>query len=254
MSDTVEQLADDYQEHRLRAMPTWAHMIGEYAHADRFEEIGREAEDRLVEEVLEFARRAEALSEDGLDEQQRITRAMVAWDATQPGGDPVLADGRVRRRPGLRGAGQPGCPDPEAGPSRRRRRRGDGRQAARHRVLLLRPRRPARRRGGGRAYARCVRRRRDGRAARRLARQPGRRRPAAPHGRDPGRGRCGRVAGPARRRSSRARSGRRWRRTATCCATRSPRWPGPTTRSGSPGCRTATTSTRGWSATTRRPT
>ncbi len=81
MSDTVEQLADDYQEHRLRVMPTWAHMIGEYAYADRFEEIGREAEDRLVEEVREFARRAEGLPEDGLDEQQRITRAMIAWDA-----------------------------------------------------------------------------------------------------------------------------------------------------------------------------
>lgn len=82
MSDTVEQLADDYQEQRLRSMPTWAHMIGEYAHADRFEEVGRDAEDRLVEELRGFARRAEALAEDGLDEQQRITRAMVAWEAS----------------------------------------------------------------------------------------------------------------------------------------------------------------------------
>jgi uncharacterized protein (DUF885 family) len=82
MSDTVEQLADDYQEQRLRSMPTWAHMIGEYAHADRFEEVGREAEDRLVEELRGFARRAETLAEDGLDEQQRITRAMVAWEAS----------------------------------------------------------------------------------------------------------------------------------------------------------------------------
>ncbi|MGZ5416135.1 MAG: DUF885 domain-containing protein [Nocardioides sp.] len=82
MSDTVEQLADDYQEHRLRVMPMWAHMIGEYAYADRFDEIGREAEDRLVEELGEFARRAEELPTAGLDEQQLVTRAMVAWDAT----------------------------------------------------------------------------------------------------------------------------------------------------------------------------
>lgn len=82
MSDTVEQLADDYQEQRLRSMPTWAHMIGEYAHADRFEEVGRDAEDRLVEELRGFARRAEALAEDGLDEQQRITLSMVAWEAS----------------------------------------------------------------------------------------------------------------------------------------------------------------------------
>jgi uncharacterized protein (DUF885 family) len=81
MSDTVDQLAVDYQEHRLRSMPTWAHMIGEYAYADRFDEVGREAEDRLVEEARGFVARAEALADADLDEQQRITRAMVAWDA-----------------------------------------------------------------------------------------------------------------------------------------------------------------------------
>jgi uncharacterized protein (DUF885 family) len=81
MTDTVDQLADDFQQHRLRRMPTWAHMIGEYAHAAEFEDVGRDAEDRVVAECEEFVRRAEALSEDGLDDQQRITRAMVAWDA-----------------------------------------------------------------------------------------------------------------------------------------------------------------------------
>jgi uncharacterized protein (DUF885 family) len=56
-------------------------MIGEYAHAAQFEDVGRDAEDRVVAECEEFVRRAEALSEDGLDDQQRITRAMIAWDA-----------------------------------------------------------------------------------------------------------------------------------------------------------------------------
>ena len=81
MTESVQKLADDYQEHRLRSMPTWAHMIGEYAYADRFEQVGRDAEDRVADEARELARRAEAIPEDGLDDQERITRAMVAWDA-----------------------------------------------------------------------------------------------------------------------------------------------------------------------------
>jgi uncharacterized protein (DUF885 family) len=80
-TDSVARLAEDYQENRLRSMPTWAHMIGEYGYADRFEDVGGDAEDRLVEELRGFARRAAALPVDGLDEQQRITRAMIAWDA-----------------------------------------------------------------------------------------------------------------------------------------------------------------------------
>jgi uncharacterized protein (DUF885 family) len=82
----VDQLADDYQDHRLRTAPTWAHMIGEYRYADRFEEVSRAAEDAVAAEARSFAERADALDEDGLDAQQRITRAMVAWDARSRAG------------------------------------------------------------------------------------------------------------------------------------------------------------------------
>ncbi len=81
MSDDVDAVAADYQEHRLRTMPTWAHLIGEYRCADSFEEIGREAEERTAATARQLAVRAEAIAAEGLDEQQRITRAMVAWDA-----------------------------------------------------------------------------------------------------------------------------------------------------------------------------
>ncbi len=90
--DTVDALAADYQEHRLATLPTWAHLIGEYRYADRFEEVGREAEEGTAARARRLAARAEAIPVDGLDEQQRITRDMVAWDATAQA---ELADSRM---------------------------------------------------------------------------------------------------------------------------------------------------------------
>jgi uncharacterized protein (DUF885 family) len=77
----IDQLADDYQDFRLRTAPTWAHMIGEYAYAERFEDVSRSAEDAVLEEAQAFERRAEAIADSRLDEDDRLTRAMVAWDA-----------------------------------------------------------------------------------------------------------------------------------------------------------------------------
>ena len=82
MTDAVDTLATDYQELRLRTFPTWAHMIGDYGYVDRFEEVGREAEDRQIAEAREFAARAEAIPDGGLSADDRISREMVAWDAT----------------------------------------------------------------------------------------------------------------------------------------------------------------------------
>ena len=77
----IEQLAEDLYDHRLRTAPTWAHMIGEYRYASAFEEVSRAAEEATATEARALADRAEAIDEDGLDEQDRITRSMVAWDA-----------------------------------------------------------------------------------------------------------------------------------------------------------------------------
>jgi uncharacterized protein (DUF885 family) len=81
VSDDIDRLADDHYQHRLRTAPTWAHMIGEYAYADRFEDVSRASEEAAAAEARELAARADALDEGGLDDSQRITRAMVAWDA-----------------------------------------------------------------------------------------------------------------------------------------------------------------------------
>jgi uncharacterized protein (DUF885 family) len=82
VTDSVDQLATDYQEQRLRTFPTWAHMIGDYRYVDLFEEVSREAEDRHIAEARDFARRAAALPADGLSADERITREMVGWDAS----------------------------------------------------------------------------------------------------------------------------------------------------------------------------
>jgi uncharacterized protein (DUF885 family) len=82
VTNDVDALATDYHETRLRTFPTWAHMIGDYRFVDLFEEASREAEDRQIAEARSFARRAEAMPADGLSADERITREMVAWDAT----------------------------------------------------------------------------------------------------------------------------------------------------------------------------
>jgi uncharacterized protein (DUF885 family) len=82
VTDTVDALATDYQEARLQTYPTWAHMIGDYRYVDRFEEASREAEDRIIAESRAFSDRADALATEGLSADERITREMVAWDAT----------------------------------------------------------------------------------------------------------------------------------------------------------------------------
>ena len=77
----IDALAEEYWAHYLEVEPTNAHLIGEYGGAGRFEEASREAEDREIAAMREFAQRAEALDETGLDAQQRITRAVLISDA-----------------------------------------------------------------------------------------------------------------------------------------------------------------------------
>lgn len=82
MSSDIGRLAEDYYDFRLRTAPTWAHMIGEYRYADRFEDAGLAAETAAAEELRGLAARAADLAVEELDDQQRITRAMLEWEAT----------------------------------------------------------------------------------------------------------------------------------------------------------------------------
>lgn len=88
----VDRLAAQYHDFRLRTSPTWAHLGGEYRYADLFEDASRAGEQAAATEERTFAARADAIDESLLDDQQRITRAMVAWDA---GCRAAVLDGRT---------------------------------------------------------------------------------------------------------------------------------------------------------------
>jgi len=81
-SDDVRRLADDYWSAFLEANPTEAHLLGHYELADRFEEAGRAAEDARIASLRDFAARAGRIDDEGLDEQERLTREVLATDAT----------------------------------------------------------------------------------------------------------------------------------------------------------------------------
>jgi uncharacterized protein (DUF885 family) len=81
VSDDINALAVEYFDFRHRVSPTSAHLDGDYRFADHFEDLSRAAEDEEIDESRRFARRATACDE-GLGPEDRITRDMMAWDAT----------------------------------------------------------------------------------------------------------------------------------------------------------------------------
>jgi uncharacterized protein (DUF885 family) len=78
----IDQLSAEYFAAYLKASPTEAHVLGDYAWADRFELLTREEEDRQIAELRGFVAAARALAEGDLDEQQRITRDVLVNDAS----------------------------------------------------------------------------------------------------------------------------------------------------------------------------
>ncbi len=81
-SAEIAALAEDYQQFRYREQPTWAHMSGEYALAGAYSDVSAAGEAARVDEARALAARAEAISTDGLDEQELLSREMLIWDAT----------------------------------------------------------------------------------------------------------------------------------------------------------------------------
>ena len=69
MADDVNALAQEYFEFLLRAWPTWGHMMGNYEHADRFDDVSRASEDEEARTRRAFADRADAIPTDGLSAQ-----------------------------------------------------------------------------------------------------------------------------------------------------------------------------------------
>ncbi|HEX3929989.1 MAG TPA: DUF885 domain-containing protein [Nocardioides sp.] len=82
MSDDLNQLADDYWAAILDVSPTWRHLLGDYSAVGRYEQCSREAEQQNVAALRSFASRAHDLDPAGLDEEQGLTREVIAATAT----------------------------------------------------------------------------------------------------------------------------------------------------------------------------
>ena len=82
MAGYIDDLSAEYYIAYLNSSPTEAHVLGEYAWADRFEVVTREEEDRQIAELRGFVAAAQAIAESDLDEQQRITRDVLVNDAS----------------------------------------------------------------------------------------------------------------------------------------------------------------------------
>jgi uncharacterized protein (DUF885 family) len=82
MSEQVRELADDFHSWTMQVNPSWAHMLGDYRFADRYEDGSRAAEDAGIGAARQFAARAAAIADEGLSLQDRVTRDIVAFQAT----------------------------------------------------------------------------------------------------------------------------------------------------------------------------
>jgi uncharacterized protein (DUF885 family) len=78
--DDVNDLAQEYFDYLLSAWPTWGHIMGNYEHADLFDDASRAGEDDEIRRRREFAARAEAIPAAGLSAQDAITREMIVFD------------------------------------------------------------------------------------------------------------------------------------------------------------------------------
>ena len=94
----LDRLADDYWDSRLRTAPSWAHLIGEYRYADRFDDVSRAGEESAADEARGLRRPG------GGDRRGRSRRAAAGHPGDGrlgrdgPRRDARLAHGRVRRR------------------------------------------------------------------------------------------------------------------------------------------------------------
>ena len=86
MTGYIDDLAGEYFTAYLNASPTEAHVLGQYDWADRFEVLTRDEEDRQIAELRGFVAAAEAIREEDLDDQQRITRDVLVNDAATRAG------------------------------------------------------------------------------------------------------------------------------------------------------------------------
>jgi uncharacterized protein (DUF885 family) len=82
LSDSLPQLAANYWNAVLDAEPTWRHMLGDYSDVGSYEHCSRVAEDSHIASLRDFASRAEAIDESTLNDEERLTRGVLASSAS----------------------------------------------------------------------------------------------------------------------------------------------------------------------------
>jgi uncharacterized protein (DUF885 family) len=81
MNQDPARFAHEYWEYRLETFPTEALMLGDHRFDDRHEEVSREAEDRCIARLREYAAAAEAIDPGGLSTDERVTVETLAETA-----------------------------------------------------------------------------------------------------------------------------------------------------------------------------
>jgi uncharacterized protein (DUF885 family) len=80
VAEDVNELAQEYFDYLLTVWPTWGHLMGNYQHADLYDDASRSGEDEEIRRRRAFAERAAAIPDDDLSAQDRITREMLVFD------------------------------------------------------------------------------------------------------------------------------------------------------------------------------
>jgi uncharacterized protein (DUF885 family) len=91
MNETLADLADEYWRYSLEVSPTQALMLGIHDYDDQFEDASREAEDEFIARMQDFVRRAEAIDDGVLDDDGRVTKETLVFEAASKA---RLAEGR----------------------------------------------------------------------------------------------------------------------------------------------------------------
>ncbi len=79
--ETMRALGDEYWEFQLETSPTYAFMLGYHRYGDRHEDYSRLNEDAQIAKLRDLVARAEALDPDDLDENDRVSREVLIFDA-----------------------------------------------------------------------------------------------------------------------------------------------------------------------------
>jgi uncharacterized protein (DUF885 family) len=100
MSDSLDQVADDFWEVLAAQEPTYyRHLLGDYSRVGTYAEASRAADARYADAMRDLARRAEAIDEGTLDDRERITRSVVSFQGTAAADLAVTHLGDLRADP-----------------------------------------------------------------------------------------------------------------------------------------------------------